>query len=184
MKKQFYANVLCLLLFSLTINTTYSQTFEPVVPDSISTVVYVLRDPAMLGGAVPWPIYCLNRTLYGENVTKNSIQKEHLLANLKQKHYCQLNLIAGMDYIINVLDNGHYILYNGKPGSVALLTIKGVKSYIYCYSGEIFSMSNSESDIDPNADIITDGNKLIGDPASCNDLLIKMAGYKQNEMKK
>jgi hypothetical protein len=184
MKRNYYVFILCILLTFLTVNTSVSQSFVPVVPDSGATVVYIIRDPAFVGGAVPWPVFCLNRTQITGTVTKGSITKEHRLTNLKQKEYFQLNLIANMDYLISVIENGHYVLFNGKSGSVAFITIKGVKSYVFCHTGEIAYLSNSEGDLQFNADLKSEGFKLKGDPSSCQELLLKMAGYKQNLMKK
>lgn len=77
MKKNHYSFLVCLLLVNLTIKTAVAQSFVPVVPDSVSTVVYILRDPAMVGGAVPWPVFCLNRTQYEGIITKRVMKKEN-----------------------------------------------------------------------------------------------------------
>jgi hypothetical protein len=183
MKKNHYVFILSLLLTGLTINPVVSQSFVPAVPDSGAIIVYILRDPAMTGGIVPWPVICLNRSQHEGVITKAVIQDEPVLANIKQKEYFQLNLIANMDYIINVGAGVHFILFDGKPGSVALLTIKGVKSYMSCYSGEIISMSNSESELKFNADLQAEGKKLAGDPSTCSEPLAKLAKYKPCKLK-
>ncbi len=173
----------CLLISIIIVDSAISQTFEPAIPDSGSTIVYILREPAMLGAAVPWPVTCLNRTNYNGVITKKVLLDEPVVAKLKQKQYYQLSLIANMDYIINVGSGLHYILYSGQSGSVSFLSIKGVKSYMFCHSGEINFMSNSDGDLKFNADLLTQGKKLSGDPSTCQESMEKISNYKPNATK-
>jgi hypothetical protein len=157
MKIKYHAFLFCLLLACLTINRAVSQSFKPVVPDSGTAVIYMLRDPSPVGGAVPWPLTVINRTLYNcelnvdsvsiihkENkirlscaglIIKQAIKKGIFLTKLKQKEYIQLTLIPGNEYFIDI--GWRYLLYNGESGSSGIISLKGVNSEIQCLTGEI-----------------------------------------------
>ena len=138
MKKQILIYVTIALLSACAISKNAPAFKDYGSVEKNQCVLYLMRDKAMLGAAIPWAA-----TIYEFNADKGEFEKPKFGGEFKLLAYKPLVLKSNTLY--KILFDSHVFIFSGMEGSESIIKIKGLQEFSACIKKQAIIRTNSES---------------------------------------